>query len=126
MELRSQLGRVRGLGASHEGAHHFWVQRITGIALVPLVIWFVLSASSVVGADLSAFKAWVGTHYNPVLLVMLIVAMFYHAQLGLQVVIEDYVHGEGVKIASLILVKFAIYLIGACAVFAVIRLTFGS
>ncbi|MEQ8320179.1 MAG: succinate dehydrogenase, hydrophobic membrane anchor protein [Rhodospirillales bacterium] len=126
MELRSQLGRVRGLGASHEGAHHFWVQRITGIALVPLVIWFVLSASSVVGADLSTFKAWVGTHYNPVLLVMLIVAMFYHAQLGLQVVIEDYVHGEGVKIASLILVKFAIYLIGACAVFAVIRLTFGS
>ena len=102
------------------------MQRITGIALVPLVIWFVLSASSVVGADLSAFKAWVGTHYNPVLLVMLIVAMFYHAQLGLQVVIEDYVHGEGVKIASLILVKFAIYLIGACAVFAVIRLTFGS
>lgn len=126
MELRSQLGRVRGLGASHEGAHHFWVQRITGIALVPLVIWFVLSASSVVGADLVTFKAWVGTHYNPVLLVMLIVAMFYHAQLGLQVVIEDYVHGEGVKIASLILVKFAIYLIGACAVFAVIRLTFGS
>lgn len=126
MELRSQLSRVRGLGASHEGAHHFWVQRITGIALVPLVIWFVLSASSVVGADLSTFKAWVGTHYNPVLLVMLIVAMFYHAQLGLQVVIEDYVHGEGVKIASLILVRFAIYLIGACAVFAVIRLTFGS
>ena len=68
MEFRSQLGRVRGLGASHEGAHHFWVQRVSGIALVPLVIWFVLSASTVVSADLVTFKAWVGTHYNPVLL----------------------------------------------------------
>lgn len=126
MELRSQLSRVRGLGASHEGAHHFWVQRVSGVALVPLVIWFVLSVSSVVGADLATFTAWVGSHYNPVLLVLLIVTMFYHAQLGLQVIIEDYVHGEAAKLTSLILVKFAIYLIGACAVFAVIRLTFGS
>jgi len=126
MELRSQLARVRGLGASHEGAHHFWVQRISGIALVPLVIWFVLSASTVVGADLATFKAWVGTHYNPVLLILLIVTMFHHAFLGLQVIIEDYVHGEAAKLTTLILVKFAVYLIGACAVFAVIRLTFGS
>jgi len=126
MELRSQLSRVRGLGASHEGAHHFWVQRISGIALVPLVLWFVFSGIGVVGADLATFKAWVGTHYNPVLLILLICTMFYHAQLGLQVVIEDYVHGEAAKLTSLILVKFAIYLLGACAVFAVIRLTFGS
>ncbi len=126
MEFRSQLGRVRGLGASHEGAHHFWVQRVSGIALVPLVIWFVLSVSGVVGADLATFKAWVGAHYNPVLLALLIVTMFYHGMLGLQVIIEDYVHGEAAKLTSLILVKFAVYLIGACAIFAVIRLTFGS
>lgn len=126
MELRSYLSRVRGLGASHEGTHHFWVQRISGIALIPLVIWFVLSATSVVGADLATFKAWVGTHYNPVLLILLIVTMFHHAYLGLQVVIEDYVHGEAAKLTSLILVKFAAVLLGACAVFAVIRLTFGS
>ena len=126
MEFRSQLGRVRGLGASHEGAHHFLVQRVSGIALVPLVIWFVLSASTVVSADLVTFKAWVGTHYNPVLLILLILTMFHHAFLGLQVIIEDYIHVESIKLTSLIVNKFALYLIGACAIFAVIRLTFGS
>lgn len=126
MEMRSQLGRVRGLGSSHEGAHHFWVQRITGIALIPLIIWFVFAAMGVVGADLATFKAWVGAHYNPLLLILLILAGFYHAQLGLQVIIEDYVHGEAAKLTSLILMKFAVVLIGGSAIFAVIRLTFGS
>ena len=126
MEFRSQLGRVRGLGASHEGAHHFWVQRVTGVALVPLLLWFVFAATSMVGVDLETFKTWVGTHYNPVLLILLILAMFHHAQLGLQVIIEDYVHSEAIKITSLILTKFAVVLIGVCAIFAVIRMTFGS
>jgi len=126
MEFRSQLGRVRGLGSTQEGAHHFWVQRVTGVALIPLVIWFVFAAIGMVGADLETFKTWVGTHYNPVLLILLILAMFHHAQLGLQVVIEDYIHSEAAKITSLILTKFAVVLIGGCAIFAVIRMTFGS
>ena len=79
-----------------------------------------------VGADLATFKAWVGTHYNPLLLILLILTMFHHAQLGLQVIIEDYIHGEAAKITSLILMKFAVVLIGGSAIFAVIRLTFGS
>lgn len=126
MEMRSKLGRVRGLGATHEGAHHFWVQRITGIALIPLVIWFVVFGTGPMLGDLAAFKDWVGRHYNPLLLILLIVTTFYHALLGLQVIIEDYVHGEAVKLTSLILMKFAVVLIGGSAVFAVIRLTFGS
>lgn len=125
MELRSQLGRVRGLGSNHEGAHHFWVQRLTGIALIPLLIWFVCSASTVVGADLLTFKAWVGRHFNPMLLILLILAGFYHASLGLQVIIEDYVHGRA-KLVSLVVMKLGIVLMGGCAIFSVIRLTFGS
>ncbi len=126
MELRSNLGRVRGLGASHEGTHHFWLQRITGIALIPLVLWFVFCATPLLGADLLTFKAWVASHYNPLLLILLILTGFYHGMLGLQVVIEDYVHGEATKLTSLILMKLAIVLIGGCAIFAVLRLTFGS
>lgn len=125
LELRSQLGRVRGLGSNHEGTHHFWVQRLSGMALIPLIIWFVCSASSVVGADLPTFTAWVGRYYNPLLLILLILTGFYHANLGLQVIIEDYVHGKA-KAVSLVLVKFALILLGGCAIFSVLRLTFGS
>lgn len=126
MEMRTQLGRVRGLGSNKDGVHHFWVQRLSGIALVPLVLWLVISGTDMVGADLDTFKAWVSTHYNPLLLILLILTMFHHAQLGLQVIIEDYIHGEAVKFASLIIMKFAVVLMGGSAIFAVIRLTFGS
>ncbi len=126
MELRSHLGRARGLGSSNEGVHHWWGQRLTGLALVPLALWFVFSAVGLIGADLAAMKAWVGKHGNPVLLILLTVAMFHHAQLGLQVVIEDYVHNETVKVTSIIVIKFLALLLGASCIFAVLRLTFGG
>ena len=124
MEMRSPLARVRGLGSSNDGIHHWWVQRMTGIALIPLVLWFVLYAVGLASADLATVKAWVGAHYNPVLLILLIICMFHHGQLGLQVVIEDYIHKESVKVTSLILVKGGALLLGACSAFAVLRLTF--
>jgi len=124
MEMRSPLARVRGLGSSNDGIHHWWVQRLTGIALIPLVLWFVLYAVGLASADLATVKAWVGAHYNPVLLILLIICMFHHGQLGLQVVIEDYIHKESVKVTSLILVKGGALLLGACSAFAVLRLTF--
>ena len=126
MEMRSPLARVRGLGSSNDGIHHWWVQRLTGIALIPLVLWFVLYAVGLASADLATVKAWVGAHYNPVLLILLIICMFHHGQLGLQVVIEDYIHKESVKVTSLILVKGGALLLGACSAFAVLRLTFGG
>ena len=125
MEFRSQLGRVRGLGASHEGVHHFWMQRVTGVALIPLVLWFVFAATSMVGADLETFKTWVGTHYNPVLLILLILAMFHHAQLGLQVVLEDYVHTEWLKIASIAIVKFAAIGLAVASIFSIVKIALG-
>ena len=87
MQMRSHLGRVRGLGSSNDGIHHWWMQRLSGVALVPLCLWFVFSVVGLlVNADLPTVTDWVGRHYNPVLLILLIFCMFHHAQLGLQVI----------------------------------------
>ena len=127
MQMRSQLGRARGLGSSNDGIHHWWMQRLSGIALVPLCLWFVFSVVGIlVDADLATVTNWVGLHYNPVLLILFVICMFFHAQLGLQVVIEDYVRSEPTKMTLLVSVKLGALLLGACATFAVIRLTFGA
>jgi len=119
--MRSTLGRVRGLGSSHHGVGHWWAQRLTAVALVPLVLWFVVSALSMVGADYETFRAWVGSFGNAVLLILLTIALFHHAQLGIQVVIEDYVHGETVKVTGLILTKFVAVLAGVSTVLAILK-----
>ncbi|MCA3246243.1 MAG: succinate dehydrogenase, hydrophobic membrane anchor protein [Azospirillum sp.] len=124
--LRSPLGRVRGLGSAKDGTHHWWAQRVTAIALVPLLLWFVASVVSLAGAPLAEVKAWLASPVAAVLLLALIVAVFHHAQLGLQVVIEDYVHAEGVKIAALLLVKGAALLFGGLSAFSVLKLAFGG
>jgi len=126
MDMRSPLGRIRGLGSSNDGVHHWWVERLSGLALVPLFLWFVFSAVTLVGADLATFTAWVGHHYNPVLLVLLIICMFHHGQLALQTIFEDYIHSESIRVAATIIVKFTAVLFGGCSAFAVIRLTFGG
>lgn len=124
MTLRSPLGRVRGLGSAKEGVHHFWAQRLTAIALVPLALWFVISVVSLVHSDYQHFHAWLATPGNTTLMLVLLFALFYHAQLGLQVVIEDYVTCECKKTFSLIAVKFAAVLLGVFSAVAVIRVAF--
>ena len=127
MQMRSHLGRVRGLGSSNNGVQHWWMQRLSGIALVPLSLWFVFSVIGLlINADLATVTNWVGQHYNPVLLILFVICMFHHAQLGLQVVIEDYTRSESTKITLLVTVKLAALLLSACSIFAVIRLTFGA
>ncbi|HJN22994.1 MAG TPA: succinate dehydrogenase, hydrophobic membrane anchor protein [Rhodospirillales bacterium] len=126
MEMRSSLGRVQGLGSAKEGVGHWWAQRLTSVALVPLVLWFMFSVVFLADADHAIFKSWVGSFGNGLLLVLLIVALFHHAQLGLQVVIEDYVHGETAKMALLIAVKFSFFFLGAASVSAVLHLAFGN
>ena len=126
MSLRSPLGRVRGLGSAKTGTDHFWVQRVTAVALVPLTLWFVYALLSLAGADYATVTTWLRSPVNAVLMLALIVATFHHMQLGLQVVIEDYIHGEGIKIASLMIMKGGSLLLAVAAAFAVLKVAFGG
>jgi succinate dehydrogenase / fumarate reductase membrane anchor subunit len=119
--LRSGLGRVRGLGSAKEGVNHWWSQRITAVALVPLTLWFVASVVLLAGADHATVSAWIARPFNTVLLLCLLGATFWHASLGLQVVIEDYIHNERAKLAALLAAK-AVLVIGALTgIVAVLR-----
>lgn len=121
--LRSPLGRARGLGSAKDGTHHWWAQRVTAVALVPLALWLVIGVLRLVGAPHIEVARWMGHPVNAALLAALVVAIFHHAQLGLQVVIEDYVHAEGAKVALLLLVKGACWLLAAVALLSIIRIS---
>jgi succinate dehydrogenase / fumarate reductase membrane anchor subunit len=120
--MRSPLGRVFGLGSAKEGVEHWWRQRITAIALVPLLLWFVIAVIGLVGADRAAMVAWVHSPMRAVFLILLIVATFWHAALGLQVVIEDYIHGEATRIAALIVMRLLCVVFVVRGILAVLKL----
>ncbi|MBL6957435.1 MAG: succinate dehydrogenase, hydrophobic membrane anchor protein [Rhodospirillales bacterium] len=126
MQYRSSLSKARGLGSAKEGIEHWWVLRLTALALVPLSLWFAFSVVTLVGGDYETYRAWAGEHGNAMLLVLLVICLFHHAQLGVQVIIEDYVHHEGIKVASIIATKFTAVFFGASSVAAVLRITFGG
>lgn len=126
MSLRSALGQVRGLGSAKQGVNHWWRQRLTAIALVPLTLWFVVSLISKATADYATVSAWVAYPPVTVFLVALILAMFYHAKLGLQVVFEDYVHTEWRKFAVQIAVNFIMALLALAALLAILRISLGA
>lgn len=126
MSFRSPLGKVRGLGSAKDGTGHWWAQRLTAIALVPLTVWFVYNVVTMIGADRPQVIEWLSDPVSATLMVVLLGATFHHGQLGLQVVIEDYVHSEGLKIALIILVKFAAILLALLSIFAVLKIAFGG
>lgn len=126
MSLRTPLAQVRGLGSAKEGAHHWWTQRLTAIALVPLFLWFVASLAAVGTADYATAVEWLRSPINATLLILLIVAMFHHAQLGMQVVFEDYIHTEWLKIASIVLMRFIAVVLAIVSAVAVLRVAIGS
>ena len=126
MELRSSLGRVRGLGSAKEGVRHWWAQRVTAIALVPLSIWFVVAVISLMGADYTQYQAWIGQFGNALLMILTTLVLFYHAHLGMQVVIEDYVHGEGARVITLLFFKFVLAALAASCVLAVVLVALGA
>jgi succinate dehydrogenase / fumarate reductase membrane anchor subunit len=125
MSLRSPLARARGLGSAKEGIHHWWSQRLTALALIPLGLWFIYSLVVMTGANYTTVIAWLANPLNAVLMLLFIISLFYHAALGLQVVIEDYTKSEWQKIAFLILVKFIALLAGFSAAIAVLKLYLG-
>jgi succinate dehydrogenase / fumarate reductase, membrane anchor subunit len=124
--LRSPLGRALGLGSAKEGVEHWWAQRITALALVPLTVWFVVEVISLAGADRAVFVDWVRNPMSAVLLVLLLVATFYHGALGLQVVIEDYVENEAVRLGSLIVMRLLAIVFAARGILAVLKLSLGA
>jgi len=123
MELRTPLSRARGLGSAKDGTRHFIAQRLSALALVPLSLWFVASLVALVGADYQAMQAWVQSPIPAALLIALIVMSTWHADLGIQVVVEDYIHTEIVKITALVLVKFTVYLLAIVGILSVLRVS---
>jgi succinate dehydrogenase / fumarate reductase membrane anchor subunit len=126
MSLRSPLGRVLGAGAAHDGVRHWWRQRLTSIALVPLTVWFVVSILALPSLSYATLVAWMSQSSTALLLILLVLNAAWHSQLGVRVVVEDYVHGTGARTLLLVLIGFAHVLLAAAGVLALLRVAFGG
>jgi len=126
MSLRSPLRKVLGLGTAREGASHWWSQRVTAVALLVLTLWFACSLLRLQDFGYPVVAAWIGKPLNAVLLVLLVSTMAWHSQLGVQVVVEDYVTGKGTKIVTMLLLNFIHIALAVAGVFAVLRIAFGT
>jgi succinate dehydrogenase / fumarate reductase membrane anchor subunit len=121
--IQSPLGRAAGLGSARSGFGHWWTERITAVALVPLSVWFAACLIAQRGSDYDAFRNWLGAPVNTLCMMLLLVALFWHAALGLQVVIEDYVH-SGAKIWLLVATRLACFAGASIGILATLRVAF--
>ena len=126
MSLRSPLGQVLGLGTAKDGTSHWWGQRVSGVALAILGLWFAWSIATMTNYGHANTVVFISQPFNAVMLMLLCVTMAYHSYLGVQVVIEDYVHGHGLKLASLLLSRFAHIVLAVVGLFAILRLGIGA
>ena len=122
-DMRSPLGRVVGLGSAKDGVEHWWFQRLTAVALVPLTTWFVASIIAHTTSDYERFIAWLSTPLTTTCMTLLLIAMFYHTALGLQVVIEDYVHSAA-KIPLLVATRLGCSALAVAGIMANLRIAF--
>ena len=126
MSLRSPLGRVQGLGSAKDGTGHWWSQRVTAVALIPLTLWFVFSLLSLPALDYATVRTWLSFPLSGLLAVLLVAVLTYHSYLGTTVVVEDYVHSGGMKLLTLLSLRFLYVLVGGASIFAILRVAFGS
>ena len=122
MSLRSPLGVALGSGTAGDGVNHWWSQRVSALALVPLTIWFLVSLLRLPLADYAAVTIWMGADWNPVWLGLTVLAACWHSRLGVQVVIEDYLHAPGLKLAALLCNSGAHVALAAGGLYAILRI----
>jgi succinate dehydrogenase / fumarate reductase membrane anchor subunit len=123
--LKTPLGRVRGLGSAKSGTQHFWLQRLTGVAMVPLTVAFVLTVIYLARASQATAIATLGSPLIAILFYLFIITGIIHMRAGMQVIIEDYVHDDALKIAAIMANTFFALLMGAACIFALLKLNFG-
>ena len=121
MSLQSPLGRVLGMGSAKDGTGHWWAQRVSAVALIPLTLWFFVSLLELPDLDYGTVRAWLRLPWSALLAVLLVAVLTYHSYLGTTVVIEDYVHSGGRKLFSLLLLKFLYVVLGGAAILAILR-----
>lgn len=122
--IESDMRRAKGLGSAHEGLHHWMAQRITALANIPLTLWAVYSIFTLQGASYAEFTAYFALPWNTVLGVLFVLATFYHAVLGSQVIVEDYIHSKWLKMTKLISQKLFFIALGAATIIAILKLAF--
>lgn len=126
MSLRSPLGRALGAGSAKEGVRHWWTQRLSAVALVPLAVWFVVSMLSLPSHDYATVTVWMGQGWTAVFLILFVLTAAWHSQHGVRVVVEDYVHNSGTKSLALALVTFFHAVVAVAGVFAILKVAFGG
>ena len=126
MAMQSDLGRVRGLGSAKGGTNHWWAQRVTAIANLPLGLWLIICLISGVGSSYETVTVWLSNYFHATMMVLLIANMAYHFTLGLQVVIEDYIHGRVKEVAALLAVRFFAVFIAVASTISVLRIVFAG
>lgn len=126
MSLRSPLSKAVGLGSAKHGFSHWWWQRVTAIALIPLSLWFVYGVLSLHGADYTSAQVWLGSPVNATLMLLFVVTGLFHGQTGIQVVIEDYIHTTWLNLTLLLLIKFASVALAVYATLSVIKVVLGG
>ena len=126
MSLRSPLSRVLGSGSAKEGTDHWWMQRVTAVAQLIIGLWFLVSIASLTDYDRAELYRWAGHPFHAVMLILASIKLAWHSTLGVQVIVEDYVHGPLLKVSALLLNKFLHVFLAAAAVLAVLKIALGD